>query len=132
MTVYEDRLNDPIAFMNGQIYPAGGPHKLFQAVLDHSLRYVEEGKDLEENSDRLLTTALFTVNTLEVMICKCKNEGAVQKFQNYRRKINSFDFDVGNVMVSYERLRDVFENLLFSSTYFGFCEYLVDAEPVKS
>ena len=66
------------------------------------------------------------------MICKCKNEGAVQKFQNYRRKINSFDFDVGNVMVSYERLRDVFENLLFSSTYFGFCEYLVDAEPVKS
>jgi hypothetical protein len=34
-------------------------------------------------------------------------------------------------MRAYEKLRDIFEKLLFSSTYFGFCDYLVDAGPVK-
>jgi hypothetical protein len=132
MTVFEDRLTELIAFMNEQRYPAGGTEDFFQAVLDHSLKYVEQGKDLKENYARLLTVALFIVNTLDVMIYKCNNEGALQKFQNYRRLVNSFEYDAGDVMMSYEKLRDIFEKLLLSSTYFGFCESLADARPVRS
>jgi hypothetical protein len=103
----------------------------FQAVLDHSLKYVEQGRDLQEDHAHLVTVARFTVNTLEKMIAKCKNEGAVEEFQNYRRLVNSFEYDPADVMGAYEKLRDIYEKLLFSSTYFGFCDYLVDAGPVK-
>jgi hypothetical protein len=104
---------------------------LLQAVLDHSLRYVEQGKDLMDSYTRLLTAALYTVNTLNQMITRCHNLGAVEEFQNYRRLVRSFDYDTEDIMRSYERLRDIFERLLFASTYFGFCDYLIDSGPVK-
>ena len=68
MTVFEDRLIELTAFTNEQRYRAGETDDFFQAVLDHSLRYVEQGKDLKDNYARLLTVALFTVNTLDEMI----------------------------------------------------------------
>jgi hypothetical protein len=132
MTTYEDKLRELNSFMDENGYRTDGSEDdFFQAVLDRSLKYVEKGKDLKDNYARLLTVALYTVNTLDKMITRCQNEGAVEEFQNYRRLINSFDYEVKDVMISYERLRDIYEKLLFSSTYFGFCDYLVDAGPVK-
>jgi hypothetical protein len=132
MTIYEDELKGLISFMDEQGSRANETEDdFFQAVLNHSLKYVEQGKDLKENYDRLLTVAKYTVNTLDRMITKCQSEGAVEEFHNYRKLVNSFDYDVVDVMRSYEKLRDIFEKLLFSSTYFGFCDYLVDAGPVK-
>jgi len=63
--------------------------------------------------------ALFAVNTLDNMISKCKNEGAVEEYQNYRNLVHSFEYHADDVMRPYERLRDIFEKLLFASTYFG-------------
>jgi hypothetical protein len=132
MTMYEDRLKELITFVDNQGNRANETEDdLFQAVLDLSLKYVEQGKDLKENYSRLLTVALYTVNTLDQMITKCRNEGAVEEYQNYRRLVHSFDYQDNDVMNAYERLRDIYEKLLFSSTYFGFCDYLIDAGPVK-
>jgi hypothetical protein len=132
MTTYDDRLKELTSFIDENNYRANHTEDgLFQAVLDHSMKYVEQGKDLQESYARLLTVALYTVNTLDNMISKCKNEGAVEEYQNYRSLVHSFDYHADDVMRSYERLRDIFEKLLFASTYFGFCDYLVDAGPVK-
>lgn len=132
MTIYDDQLNKLTSFVEEYGHRAvRNEEDFFQAVLDHSLGYVEQGKDLQESYFRLLTVALYTVNTLDKMIPRCKSEGAVEEYHNYRRLVHSFDYDDEDVMRSYERLRDIFEKLLFSSTYFGFCEYLVDAGPVK-
>ena len=132
MTMYEDGLKEIAAFMREQNDQANETDDdLFQAVLGHSLKYVEHGKDLQESYARLLTVALYTVNTLDKMITKCNSEGAVEEYQNYRSLVHSFDYQAEDVMRSYERLRDIFEKLLFASTFFGFCDYLVDAGPVK-
>jgi len=132
MTTYEDGLKELDHFMEKNGFGMGKTEDdRFQAVLDHSLKYVEQGKDLEESYARLLTVALFAVNTLDNMISKCKNEGAVEEYQNYRNLVHSFEYHADDVMRPYERLRDIFEKLLFASTYFGFCDYLVDAGPVK-
>jgi hypothetical protein len=132
MTMYDDRLKELDQFMKENGFGTGGTEDdYFQAVLNNSLKFVEQGKDLNDNYGRLLTVALYTVNTLDKMITRCQNEGAVEEFQNYRRLVNSFSYQADDVMRSYERLRDIYEKLLFSSTYFGFCEYLVDAGPVK-
>jgi hypothetical protein len=132
MTTYEDRLKELTSFIDKNNYRTDMTEDgLFQAVLDHSLKYVEQGKDLKESYARLLTVALYTVNTLDDMIPRCKNEGAVEEYQNYRGLVHSFDYHPDDVMRQYERLRDIFEKLLFASTYFGFCDYLVDAGPVK-
>lgn len=132
MTVFEDNLKELTAFVNKRNQTNGKEDDFFQVVLDYSLNYVEEGKDLKVNYARLLTVALFTVNTLDGMIYKCENKGALEEFQNYRRLVNSFDYVTQDIMMSYEKLRDIFEKLLFSTTYFGFCKYLVDAGPVRS
>jgi hypothetical protein len=132
MTIYDDQLNELTSFVEEKGYHAARTEEdLFQAILDHSLIYVEQGKDLRESYIRLLTVALYTVNTLDKLIPRCKSEGAVEEYHNYRRLVHSFDYGEEDVMKSYERLRDIFEKLLFASTYFGFCEYLVDAGPVK-
>jgi hypothetical protein len=132
MTKFDDRLIELSAFMKGQDQEVQGTEDdYFQAVLNNSLKYVEQGKDLKDNYARLVTVARYTVNTLDKMIDKCKSEGAVEEFQNYRRLVNSFEYDPEDVMIAYEKLRDIYEKLLFSSTYFGFCDYLVDAGPVK-
>jgi hypothetical protein len=132
MTMYDDKLKELNDFMDQNGYRTEGTEDdYFQAVLNNSLKFVEQGKDLKENYARLLTVALYTVNTLDKMITRCRNEGTVEEFQNYRRLVNSFGYQVEDVMKSYERLRDIYEKLLFSSTYFGFCEYLVDAGTVK-
>jgi hypothetical protein len=132
MTKYDDRLKELNHFMEENGFGMGATEDdYFQAVLTNSLKFVEQGKDLNDNYGRLLTVALYTVNTLDKMITRCQNEGAVEEFQNYRRLVNSFSYQADDVMRSYERLRDIYEKLLFSSTYFGFCEYLVDAGPVK-
>jgi hypothetical protein len=132
MMTYEDGLKELDHFMEENGFGMGGTEDdHFQAVLNNSLKFVEKGKDLNDNYDRLLTVALYTVNTLDKMITRCQNEGAVEEFQNYRRLVNSFGYQEKDVMRSYERLRDIYEKLLFSSTYFGFCDYLVDAGPVK-
>jgi hypothetical protein len=133
MTMYDDGLKELMAFVDERRYRANETEDdLFQAVLDQSLRYVEGGKDLKQSYDRLLTVAKYTVNTLDKMITKCQSEGAVEEFHNYQRLVESFDYRADDVMRSYERLRDIYEKLLFASTYFGFCDYLVDAGPVKS
>lgn len=130
--MYDDKLKELNDFMDQNGYRTEGTEDdYFQAVLNNSLKFVEQGKDLKENYARLLTVALYTVNTLDKMITRCRNEGTVEEFQNYRRLVNSFGYQVEDVMKSYERLRDIYEKLLFSSTYFGFCEYLVDAGTVK-
>ncbi len=132
MTTYEEGLKELTTYMDELRFRADETEDdFFQAVLDHSLKYVEQGKDLKENYSRLLTVARYTVNTLDKMIGKCKNEGALEEFQNYHRLVDSFDYEVKDVMRSYEKLRDTYEKLLFSSTYFGFCDYLVDAGPIK-
>jgi hypothetical protein len=132
MTMYDDQLNELTSYVEANGYQAVRTEEdLFQAILDHSLRYVERGKDLQESYARLLTVALYTVNTLDKMIPRCKSEGAVEEYKNYRRLVHSFDYEEEDVMKSYERLRDIYEKLLFASTYFGFCDYLVDAGPVK-
>ena len=132
MTIYDDQLNELTSFIEENGHQAvRNEEDFFQAVLDHSLTYVEQGKDLRESYARLLTVSLYAVNTLDKMIPRCKSEGAVEEYQNYRRLVHSFDYDDEDVMRSYERLRDIYEKLLFASTYFGFCEYLVDAGPVK-
>ena len=132
MTLYEDRLKELTSFVNEQGEDANQTEDgFFQTVLNHSLGYVEQGKDLKDNYTRLLTVALYTVDTLNTMISKCQSEGAVEEFHNYRQLVKSFDYGTEDVMRSYERLRDIYEKLLFASTYFGFCDYLVDAGPVK-
>lgn len=132
MNTYEDGLKQLDHFMEENGFANGGTEDdHFQAVLNNSLKFVEQGKDLEDNYGRLLTVALFTVNTLDKMISRCQSEGAVEEFHNYRRLVHSFGYRTDDVMRSYERLRDIYEKLLFSSTYFGFCEYLVDTGPVK-
>ena len=132
MTIYDEKLKELNTFMDENGDGTGrSEDDFFQAVLDRSLKYVEQGNTLGDNYARLLTVALYTVNTLDKMITRCQNEGAVEEFQNYRRLVNSFDYETEDVMKSYEKLRDIYEKLLFSSTYFGFCEYLVDAGPVK-
>ena len=132
MTMYDDKLKELNDFMDQNGYRTEGTEDdYFQAVLNNSLKFVEQGKDLKENYARLLTVALYTVNTLDKMITRCRNEGIVEEFQNYRRLVNSFGYQMEDAMKSYERLRDIYEKLLFSSTYFGFCEYLVDAGTVK-
>ena len=132
MTIYDEKMKELNAFMEENGPRAGkSEDDFFQAVLDNSLKYVEQGNGLGDNYARLLTVALYTVDTLNKMITRCQNEGAVEEFQNYRRLINSFEYETKDLMKSYERLRDIYEKLLFSSTYFGFCEYLVDAGPVK-
>jgi acetone carboxylase gamma subunit len=132
MTTYEDGLKVLDHFMeeNG-IGTDGTEDDRFQAALNNSLKFVEQGKDLDDNYGRLLTVALYTVNTLDKMITRCQNEGALEEFKNYHRLVNSFSYRTDDVMGSYEKLRDIYEKLLFSSTYFGFCDYLVDAGPVK-
>lgn len=133
MMTYEEGMKELVAFVDEGRYPANETEDdFFQAVLDHSMKYVEQGKDLKDSYVRLLTVALYTVKTLDKMIHKCQNPGAVEEYQNYRRLVNSFGYEVEDVMGSYVKLRDIYENLLFASTYFGFCEYLVDAGPVKS
>ena len=130
--MYDDKLKELNDFMDQNGYRTEGTEDdYFQAVLNNSLKFVEQGKDLKENYARLLTVALYTVNTLDKMITRCRNEGTVEEFQNYRRLVNSFGYQMEDAMKSYERLRDIYEKLLFSSTYFGFCEYLVDAGTVK-
>ena len=87
--MYEDRLKELNAFMDERRYRAGEREDdYFQAVLDNSLKYVEAGKDLKDSYARLLTVALYAVNTLDKMIPACKNEGAVEEFHNYRRLVN--------------------------------------------
>ncbi len=133
MMTYEEGMKELVAFVEERRFRANETEDdFFQAVLDHSLKYVEQGQDLRDSYFRLLTVALYTVKTLDKMIHKCQNPGAVEEYQNYRNLVNSFEYEAEDVMGSYEKLRDIFENLLFSSTYFGFCEYLVDAGPVKS
>jgi hypothetical protein len=132
MTIYDDQLNELTSFVEANGHQALRTEEdLFQAILDHSLTYVEQGKDLRQSYQRLLTAALYAVNTLDKMIPRCKSEGAVEEYRNYRRLVHSFDYAEEDVMIAYEKLRDIYEKLLFASTYFGFCEYLVDAGPVK-
>ncbi len=133
MMTYEEGMKELVSFVDERRFRANETEEdFFQAVLDHSLKFVEQGRDLKDNYVRLLTVALYIVKTLDKMIHKCQNQGAVEEYQNYHRLVNSFDYEAEDVMRSYEKLRDIYENLLFSSTYFGFCEYLVDAGPVKS
>ena len=68
MTKYDDRMKELSSFMNENGFrPDGGKDNFFQAVLDRSLDYAEQGNDLGDDYARLLTVALYTVNTLDKM-----------------------------------------------------------------